>query len=47
MMGLYVVTVIGYMAAILGVGALFVHYLRVALDSKQSEIVDPKPTNEY
>ncbi|GEK31533.1 hypothetical protein KZO01_18420 [Kurthia zopfii] len=46
-MGLYVVTIIGYMAAILGVGALFVHYLRVGLDSKQSEIVDPKPTTKY
>ncbi|MBQ0139137.1 MAG: hypothetical protein KBT36_07565 [Kurthia sp.] len=47
MMGLYVVTVIGYIVGILGVGALFVHYLRVGLDSKQSEIVDPKPTTEY
>lgn len=46
-MGLYVVTVIGYFTAILGVGALFVHYLRVGLDSKQSEIVDPKPTNKF
>lgn len=47
MMALYVVTVLGYSAAILGVGALFVHYLRVGLDSEQSEIIDPKPTNTH
>lgn len=45
-MGLFVVTVFGYFVAILGVGALFVHYLRAGLDSKQSEIIDPKPTSE-
>lgn len=46
-MGLYVVTVVGYFVAILGVGALFVHYLRAGLNSKQSEIIDPRPTDEY
>lgn len=42
-MGLMFTTVIGY-AIVLGIAALFtMHYLGKALDSSDSERIDPKP----
>nr|WP_198044900.1 hypothetical protein [Lysinibacillus timonensis] len=45
-MGLYISTVLGFFALIMVSLAMFVHYLRVGLDSHSSVKIDPKPTNE-
>ncbi|WP_168157245.1 hypothetical protein [Sporosarcina ureilytica] len=46
-MGLMYLTVIGYMV-LMGISAGFImHYLVNAFDSKQANIIDPKPDTDY
>lgn len=46
-MGLYITTVLGFMAVLLIGVAMFIHYLRVGLDSSSSVRIDPKPTEKF
>lgn len=40
---LYLVTVIGFFVMIIISMSIFIHYLRVGLDSRSSRVVDPMP----
>ncbi|WP_312755907.1 hypothetical protein [Rummeliibacillus suwonensis] len=46
-MASFIATVGGMFGLLIVAGSLFVHYLRVGLDSSTSHIVDPKPKNKF
>lgn len=46
-LGLYLSTVIGFLSVLILGMVMFIHYLRVGLDSKSSVVVDPKPENNF
>jgi hypothetical protein len=46
-MGLFISTVAGFFVVLLICLAMFIHYLRVGLDSHSSVVIDPKPTEKY
>lgn len=46
-MGLYISTVLGFFAVLMISLAMFIHYLRVGLDSSSSVQIDPKPTEKF
>lgn len=45
--GLYLSTVLGFLSVLIISMMMFIHYLRVGLNSKSSVIIDPKPENNY
>lgn len=46
-MGLYISTVAGFFAVIMISMSMFIHYLRIGLDSSSSVRVDPKPNEKF
>lgn len=46
-MGLFISTVAGFITVLLISMAMFIHYLRVGLNSHSSIVVDPKPAEKY
>ncbi|WP_158582986.1 hypothetical protein [Lysinibacillus yapensis] len=46
-MGLFISTVTGFMVVLCISLAMFIHYLRIGLDSSSSVRVDPKPTEKF
>ena len=46
-MGLFISTVTGFFVVLMLAMAMFIHYLRVGLDSKSSVRIDPKPTEKF
>lgn len=46
-MGLYISTVAGFFVVLMISLAMFIHYLRVGLNSHSSVVIDPKPTKKY
>jgi len=46
-MGLFISTVTGFFVVLMIAMAMFIHYLRVGLDSKSSVRIDPKPTEKF
>ncbi|MEK9199585.1 hypothetical protein ACH0B5_06600 [Ureibacillus sp. 179-F W5.1 NHS] len=46
-MGMYISTVVGFFVVIMIAMAMFIHYLRVGLNSASSVKIDPKPTEKY
>lgn len=45
--GLYVSTVLGFFTVLILSMCMFIHYLRVGLNSKSSIEIDPKPKENY
>ncbi len=45
-MGLFISTVAGFFVVIMISLAMFIHYLRVGLNSHSSVVIDPKPTEK-
>ncbi|CAM5207444.1 putative protein OS=Ureibacillus acetophenoni OX=614649 GN=SAMN05877842_11825 PE=4 SV=1 [Ureibacillus acetophenoni] len=45
-MGLFIATITGFMAVLLISMSMFIHYLRVGLNSHSSVVIDPKPTEK-
>lgn len=45
--GLYISTVLGFFSVLMFAIVMFIHYLRLGLDSKSSITIDPKPENTY
>ncbi|BDH63092.1 hypothetical protein [Ureibacillus massiliensis] len=43
-MGLFISTVLGFFTVLMISMCMFIHYLRVGLDSHSSVVIDPKPT---
>lgn len=46
-MGMFISTVTGFFVVLMIAMAMFIHYLRVGLDSKSSVRIDPKPTEKF
>ncbi|GEL05878.1 hypothetical protein M2M59_12950 [Rummeliibacillus sp. G93] len=46
-MATFMVTVLGVFFAIMGTGAILVHFLRDGLNSSTSHIIDPKPETKF
>lgn len=46
-MGLYISTVAGFFVVLMISLAMFIHYLRMGLNSHSSVVIDPKPTEKY
>ncbi|HWK22134.1 MAG TPA: hypothetical protein VNS08_03785 [Ureibacillus sp.] len=46
-MGMFVSTVAGFFVVLMIAMSMFIHYLRVGLDSKSSVKIDPKPTEKF
>lgn len=46
-MGLFISTVLGFFVVLMASMAMFIHYLRVGLDSSSSVQVDPKPNQKF
>ncbi|MFJ8237569.1 hypothetical protein ACIQ34_17835 [Ureibacillus sp. NPDC094379] len=46
-MGLFISTVLGFFAVLMVCMSMFIHYLRIGLDSKSSVQIDPKPTQKF
>lgn len=46
-MGLFISTVLGFTTVLLIAMSMFIHYLRVGLDSSTSVKIDPKPTEKF
>lgn len=46
-MGMFISTVAGFFVVLMICTAMFIHYLRIGLDSKSSVRIDPKPTEKY
>lgn len=45
--GIYVSTVLGVFTVLILSMCMFIHYLRIGLNSKSSVVIDPKPENTY
>ncbi|MCM3388526.1 hypothetical protein [Ureibacillus chungkukjangi] len=46
-MGMFISTVTGFFVVLMIAMAMFIHYLRVGLDSKSSVRIDSKPTEKF
>lgn len=46
-MGMFISTVAGFFAVLMISMAMFVHYLRIGLDSSSSVRVDAKPSEKF
>ncbi|HWL24420.1 MAG TPA: hypothetical protein VNR38_11835 [Ureibacillus sp.] len=46
-MGLFISTVAGFFVVLMISMSMFIHYLRVGLNSHSSVVIDPKPTEKF